>query len=103
MLGNLARQHTTPKVMEWWNVSIELFYNFCGHNYVDKQSDWERYLPLVLYAYRTSVHSSTGSSPLHAHVWPTSYTYTFLLSDSVRYGLLPGSPSFQTGRVKGFC
>jgi len=32
-------------------------------SYVEKQSDWERYLPLVLYAYRTSTHSSTGSSP----------------------------------------
>ena len=31
--------------------------------YVDKEHDWERYLPLVLYAYRTSVHSSTGASP----------------------------------------
>ena len=31
--------------------------------YVDAQSDWERYLPLVLYAYRTSVHASTGISP----------------------------------------
>lgn len=31
--------------------------------YVDSQNDWERYLPLVLYAYRTSVHSSTGASP----------------------------------------
>ena len=32
-------------------------------SYVETQSDWERYLLLVLYAYRTSVHSSTGSSP----------------------------------------
>ena len=31
--------------------------------YVETQSEWERYLPLVLYAYRTSVHSATGSSP----------------------------------------
>ena len=32
--------------------------------YVDKEpADWERYLPLVLYAYRTAVHSSTGVSP----------------------------------------
>ena len=31
--------------------------------YVDKQEDWERHLPLVLYAYRTSIHSSTGASP----------------------------------------
>ena len=27
------------------------------------QGDWEQYLPLVLYAYRTAVHSSTGVSP----------------------------------------
>ena len=33
------------------------------HTYVDKESDWERYLPLVLYAYRTAVHSTTGVSP----------------------------------------
>ena len=32
--------------------------------YVDKEpANWERYLPLVLYAYRTAVHSSTGVSP----------------------------------------
>ena len=34
----------------------------CG--YVDKEpANWERYLPLILYAYRTAVHSSTGVSP----------------------------------------
>ena len=32
--------------------------------YVDTQNDWERYLPLVLYAYRTSIHSATGASPI---------------------------------------
>ena len=32
-------------------------------SYVSKYSDWEYYLPLVLYAYRTSVHSSTNVSP----------------------------------------
>ena len=31
--------------------------------YVDTQSEWEHYLLLVLYAYRTSTHSSTGVSP----------------------------------------
>lgn len=32
--------------------------------FVDKDpADWERYLPLVLYAYRTAAHSSTGVSP----------------------------------------
>jgi hypothetical protein len=33
-------------------------------SYVDKEpADWERYLPLILYAYRTTMHSSTGVSP----------------------------------------
>ena len=32
-------------------------------SYVDRYDNWERYLPLILYAYRTSVHSSTGASP----------------------------------------
>jgi len=31
--------------------------------YVDQEDDWERYLPLVLHAYRTAQHSSTGLSP----------------------------------------
>ena len=31
--------------------------------YVNKNDDWERYLYLVLFAYRTSKHSSTGVSP----------------------------------------
>ena len=30
---------------------------------METQEDWERFLPLVLYAYRTAVHSSTGVSP----------------------------------------
>ena len=32
-------------------------------SYVDKQDDWERYVPLVLYVYRTSIHLSTGVPP----------------------------------------
>ena len=31
--------------------------------YVLHQNDWEEYLPLVLYAYRTAIHTSTGVSP----------------------------------------
>ena len=33
------------------------------HAYVQDQADWECHLPLVLYAYRTAVHTSTGVSP----------------------------------------
>ena len=28
--------------------------------YVEKREEWEKYLPLALFAYRTVVHSSTG-------------------------------------------
>ena len=31
--------------------------------YIDQEDDWECYLPLVLYAYRTAQHFSTGVSP----------------------------------------
>ena len=31
--------------------------------YVEQHNDWEKYLPFVLYAYRTAAHSSTGVSP----------------------------------------
>ena len=30
---------------------------------IDKQYDWEQHLPLLLYAYRTASHSSTGVKP----------------------------------------
>ena len=31
--------------------------------YVEKKEEWEKYLPLALFAYRTAVHSSTGVTP----------------------------------------
>ena len=33
------------------------------HAYVLNNTDWEQYLPLVLYAHRTAIHTSTGVSP----------------------------------------
>ena len=47
--------------------------------YVDKQSDWERHLPLALYAYRTVVHASSGASP-----------------HSLMFGRPPHSPLFDS-------
>ena len=35
----------------------------CYVNEVDKRNQWEKYLPLVEYAYNNTVHSSTGNSP----------------------------------------
>ena len=41
--------------------------------YVDKQEEWEKCLPLVLYAYRTATHASTAwLFSLYAYVWTTT-------------------------------
>ena len=48
--------------MGWLLASIDHFYNYCDH-YVETKDDWETYLPLVLFAYRTASHASTGLSP----------------------------------------
>ena len=31
--------------------------------YIQRQDDWEKHLPLVLYAYQIATHSLTGTSP----------------------------------------
>ena len=51
--------------------------------YVQQHNDWEKYLPFMLYAYRTAVHSSTGVSPFelmfgrcaHKSPLPTTRSY----------------------------
>ena len=55
-------QCTTHKVMAWWNIFIDLSYSYSDY-YVEKDVDWEKHLPLVLFAYRTVIHSLTGTSP----------------------------------------
>ena len=40
------------------------------HSFVDFEPDWERYLPLVLYAYHAAQHTSAGASPFQLmHGW----------------------------------
>jgi len=36
---------------------------------VTKETDWEQYLPLNMYAYHTTVHSSTQVSPFRLMFW----------------------------------
>ena len=49
--------------MAWWNTHFNrsLLQMLCS--YVESKEIWEKYLPLVLYAYRTAIHSSTGFTP----------------------------------------
>jgi len=56
--------------------------------YVAPQSDWETYLPQVLYAYRTACHSSTGVSPnllLYGRDPPALQRISQLAYDSISY------------------
>ena len=56
--------------------------------YAQRQDDWEKHLPLVLYAYRTSTHSSTGTSPFQLMYGrqPKSCTFSsFTGYDALQY------------------
>ena len=61
----IQKSHTTAyhpqgdRLVERFNRS--LLQLLC--TYIDKEFDWEQHLPLALYAYRTTVYSSTGISP----------------------------------------
>ena len=56
--------------------------------YVERQTEWEQYLPFVLFAYHTAVHTSTGVSPFELmygrppshHPFPSTTAY-----DAVSY------------------
>ena len=61
----VKKSHTTPYhpqgdgMVERFNRSLLQLLQ----TYVERQEDWEQYLPLALYAYRTATHTSTGVSP----------------------------------------
>jgi len=46
-------------MVEWFNWSLLQLLRL----YVEQEYDWEKYLSLVLFAYRTTAHTSTGTSP----------------------------------------
>ena len=54
--------------------------------YVTDQADWERFLPLMLFAYRTSAHSSTGISP-----------FELMFGRSPHFSDLPPISAFDAG------
>ena len=54
--------------------------------YVADQADWEQYLPLMLFAYRTAAHTSTGISP-----------FELIFGRSPHMSELPPLAAFDTG------
>ena len=60
--------------MAWWRDLTVPYSSFYALT-----SDWEKHLPLALYAYRTAVHASTGVSP-----------------HNLMFGRPPHSPVFQS-------
>ena len=50
--------------------------------YVRHESDWEKFLPLVMFAYRTSVHTTTGASPFDLMLGRSAYAHTTFASMS---------------------
>ena len=77
----ISKSHTTayhPKgdgMVERFNCSLLQLLR----TYIETESDWEKHLPLALYAYCTAVHASTGVSP---HI--------------LMFGRPPHSPVFQS-------
>ena len=58
-------------------------------SYVTKESDWEQYLPLIMHAYRTTVHSSTQVSPfqlMFGHHPQFNSFHNCDVSDATSYG-----------------
>ena len=61
----IHKSHTTPYhpqgdgMVERFNRSLLQLLR----SYVEHEADWERYLPLTLFAYRTAIHMSTKKSP----------------------------------------
>ena len=76
----VQKSHTTPchpqgdGMVERFNRSLLQLLR----TYVEKQEDWEQHLPLVLYVYRTTTHTSTGMSLFQLmygrHPQPNTFT-----------------------------
>ena len=54
--------------------------------FVEKQHDWERYLALVMFAYRTAVHASTRVTP-----------FSLMFGRAPTTSLLPPATAFEPG------
>ena len=78
----VQKSHTTPNhpqgdgMVERFNRSLLQLLR----TYIEKQKDWEQHLPLALYVYRTTTHTSTGMSSFQLmymygrHPQPNTFT-----------------------------
>ena len=63
--------------------------------FVEKKTDWERWLPLMLYAYRTSKHPSTGRTPFEVMFGRTQSSSVFPGKDRELDGYDPNEYKIQ--------
>ena len=49
--------------MEWLKGANRSIQNMISSYISDSQDDWDEHLPLLMMAYRSSIHESTGVSP----------------------------------------
>ena len=63
------------------------------HTYVKTESDWEKHLPLALYAYHMAIHASTGVSP-HTLMFGRQPQYHTLQCSSLPVALIPPPINF---------
>ena len=62
------------------------------------QAYWEEYLPLMLFAYRTAAHTSTGISPSELTFGRSPHVRITTL-DCIRHWYLPTSTTYQLRRL----
>ena len=70
--------------------------------YVQKQHDWECHLSLVLFAYRTTVHSSTGMSPIGLMFGRASQTNSLQPETAFEPESYQAHLKHKLGEIKGF-
>ena len=52
-----------PQGMGWLKDLIILYFSCYGTWYTETEDDWDKFLPMVMYTYRTAKYSLTNLSP----------------------------------------
>ncbi|MCO5550418.1 hypothetical protein L7F22_003904 [Adiantum nelumboides] len=61
--GCSSRPHSTRRLTGQPEIANSVFLDVLKSYFSDQKTQWERYLPLVEFAYNNTIHSSTGKAP----------------------------------------